>query len=45
MNDRRIFFLLMVKCNVVAEFLKVEKDSFVAFSESGFTDKPEARAE
>jgi len=39
-NDRRIFFLLMVKCNVVAEFLKVEKNSFVAFSESGFTDKP-----
>ena len=45
MNDRRIFFLLMVKCDVVAEFLKVERDSFVVFSESGFTDKPEARAE
>jgi uncharacterized protein with ATP-grasp and redox domains len=28
-NDKRIFFLLMVKCNVIAEFLKVEKDSFV----------------
>ena len=32
MNDRRIFFLLMVKCNVVAEFLKVEKNSFVVFN-------------
>jgi uncharacterized protein with ATP-grasp and redox domains len=34
LNDKRIFFLLMVKCNVMAEFLKVEKDSFVAFNAS-----------
>lgn len=30
LNEKRIFFLLMVKCNVIAELLKVEKDSFVA---------------
>jgi uncharacterized protein with ATP-grasp and redox domains len=34
LNDKRIFFLLMVKCNVMAEFLKVEKDSFVVFNAS-----------
>jgi len=33
-KDKRIFFLLMVKCNVMAEFLKVEKDSFVVFNPS-----------
>jgi uncharacterized protein with ATP-grasp and redox domains len=32
LNDRRIFFLLMVKCNVMAEFLKVEKGSLVVFN-------------
>jgi hypothetical protein len=32
LNDKRIFFLLMVKCNVMADFLKVEKDSFVVFN-------------
>lgn len=35
LNDKRIFFLLMVKCNVMAEFLKVEKDSFVVFNAAG----------
>ena len=35
LKDKRIFFLLMVKCNVMAEFLKVEKDSFVVFSPAG----------
>ncbi len=34
LKDKRIFFLLMVKCNVIAEFLKVEKDSFVVFNSS-----------
>lgn len=34
LNDKRIFFLLMVKCNVMAEFLKVEKDSFVVYNGS-----------
>lgn len=32
LNDKRIFFLLMVKCDVMAEFLKVEKNSFVVFN-------------
>ncbi len=36
LKDKRIFFLLMVKCNVMAEFLKVEKDSFVVFNPAGF---------
>lgn len=31
-NDPRIFFLLMVKCDVVAEMLGVEKDSFVIYN-------------
>jgi len=31
-NDKRIFFLLMVKCNVMAEFLNVEKDSFAVYN-------------
>jgi uncharacterized protein with ATP-grasp and redox domains len=38
LKDKRIFFLLMVKCNVMAEFLNVEKDSFVVFNASGFND-------
>jgi uncharacterized protein with ATP-grasp and redox domains len=29
LNDERIFFLLTVKCDVIAEFLKVVKHSFV----------------
>jgi uncharacterized protein with ATP-grasp and redox domains len=32
LNDKRIFFLLMVKCNVMAEFLNVEKDSFAVYN-------------
>ena len=35
LNDNRIFFLLMVKCDVIAEFLKVKKDSFVIFNPNG----------
>ncbi len=31
-DDNRIFFLLMVKCNVMAELLSVPKDSFVVFN-------------
>ena len=31
-NDPRIFFLLMVKCDVVAEAIGVEKDSFVVYN-------------
>jgi len=34
LNDKRIFSLLMVKCDVMAELLKVEKDSFVVFNTS-----------
>jgi len=40
LNDKRIFFLLMVKCNVMAEFLKVEKDSFVVFNASILNSVP-----
>ncbi|MFO7620613.1 MAG: ARMT1-like domain-containing protein [Bacteroidales bacterium] len=32
LNDKRIFFLLMVKCNVMADFLKTDKDSFVVYN-------------
>jgi len=32
--DKRIFFLLMVKCDAMAEFLKVKKESFVVFNAS-----------
>ena len=32
LNDNRIFFLLMVKCDVIAEFLKVKKENFVVFN-------------
>jgi len=31
-DDNRIFFLLMVKCNVMAELLNVPNESFVAFN-------------
>lgn len=34
LNDERIFFLLMVKCNVIAEFLKVVKESLVVYNSS-----------
>jgi damage-control phosphatase, subfamily I len=34
LNDKRIFFLLTVKCNVIAELLKVEKESFVIYNTS-----------
>lgn len=34
LNDKRIYFLLMVKCDVMAEFLKVEKESFVVLNTS-----------
>lgn len=32
LNDDRIYFLLMVKCQVMADFLKVEKGSFVVYN-------------
>ena len=32
LNDKRIFFLLMVKCDVMAEFLKVKKGSLVVYN-------------
>jgi uncharacterized protein with ATP-grasp and redox domains len=31
-HDRRIFFLLMVKCDVIAEYLGVEKGSYVVYN-------------
>jgi len=31
-NDSRIFFLLMAKCDVIAEILNVEKGSFVVLN-------------
>ncbi len=31
-DDSRIFFLLMVKCDVIAEYLKVDKGSFVVYN-------------
>ena len=34
LNDVRLFFLLMVKCDVIAEFLKVKKESFVVYNPS-----------
>ncbi len=34
LNDNRIFFLLMVKCNVIAEFLKVKINSLVVYNSS-----------
>jgi len=36
-NDPRIFFLLMVKCDVMSEYLNVDKDSFVVYNQSVFT--------
>ncbi len=34
LKDDRIFFLLLVKCNVIAEFLKVRKENLVIYSSS-----------
>ena len=34
LNDDRIFSLLMIKCDVIAELLKVKKESFVVFNSS-----------
>ncbi len=34
LKDQRIFFLLMVKCDVMAELLNVKRDSFVVFNNS-----------
>ena len=34
LNDDRLFFLLMVKCDVIAEFLNVKKESFVVYNTS-----------
>lgn len=34
LNDGRIFSLLMIKCDVIAELLKVKKESFVVFNSS-----------
>lgn len=39
LNDSRIFFLLMVKCDVMGEILNVPKNSFVAFNVNGEKDK------
>jgi uncharacterized protein with ATP-grasp and redox domains len=33
-NDSRIFFLLMVKCDVIAETLNVKKGSFVVYNKN-----------
>jgi hypothetical protein len=33
-NDPRIYFLLMVKCDVIAEALNVEKGSFVVVNQT-----------
>ncbi len=32
-HDRRIYFLLMVKCDVIAEYLGVKKGSFVVYND------------
>jgi uncharacterized protein with ATP-grasp and redox domains len=34
LNDKRIFYILMVKCNVIAELLNVKKESFVVYNTS-----------
>jgi damage-control phosphatase, subfamily I len=39
LKDDRLFFLLMVKCDVIAEFLKVKKESFIVYNPSEKTDK------
>ncbi len=33
-DDKRIFFILLVKCNVIADLLRVEKNSLVTFNSS-----------
>jgi len=38
LNDKRIFFLLMVKCDVMAELLGVDKESFVVFNPASFNN-------
>lgn len=38
LNDKRIFFLLMVKCDVMAELLGVDKESFVVFNPALFNN-------
>jgi damage-control phosphatase, subfamily I len=38
-NDPRIFFLLTVKCDVVAELIGVEKGSFVVFNQINYTSE------
>jgi uncharacterized protein with ATP-grasp and redox domains len=32
-HDRRIYFLLMVKCDVIAEYLGVDKGSYVVYND------------
>lgn len=32
LNDKRIFFLLLVKCDVISDFLRIEKNSFVVLN-------------
>ncbi len=34
LNDSRIFFLLLVKCDVIAELLKVKKNSMVVYNQA-----------
>ena len=34
LDDERIFFLMLVKCDVISEFLKTEKNSIVVFNSS-----------
>jgi len=34
LSDNRIFYLLMVKCDVIGEFLKVKKGSLIVFNSS-----------
>lgn len=34
LNDKRIFFLLMAKCDVMSEYLKVKKNSLVVYNAS-----------
>ncbi len=33
-NDKRIYFLLTVKCNVIAELLQVKKGNFLVYNQS-----------
>lgn len=39
LSDQRIYFLLMAKCDVMAEFLKVPKNSLVVYNSSSDTNK------